>query len=185
MGKPGGLLDLEGHYASYSAYHSNAVNVGIHELVVWPIFLTAIMLLHLTAPFQHAAGVIAAAYGAYYFLLDRRAGAIAALLCFLCWAAGGALAAYLGFSVGRKVVLVVQLFCWSMQLVGHGVFEKRTPAPRDNLVQALLLVPFLVVLQSLHTFGGYEPYPGFHDRVGKLTVKARKEWEDKHAKKSS
>ncbi|KAJ1279685.1 hypothetical protein BS78_04G173500 [Paspalum vaginatum] len=87
MAKPDGLLYLEGHYASYSAYHSNAVNVGIHELVVWPIFLTAIMLLHLAAPFEH-------------------------------------------------VVLVVQLFCWSKQLVSHGVFEKQTPAPRDNLVQA-------------------------------------------------
>lgn len=99
----GGLLDLEGHYAFYGAYHSNPVNVGIHELFVWPIFLTALLLLHLTAPFAHAAGIGAAVYGAYYFLLDRRAGALAALLCFLCWAASGALATRLGFSVGWKV----------------------------------------------------------------------------------
>jgi len=105
MAKPrgGGLLDLEGRYAFYGAYHSNPVNVGIHELFVWPIFLTALMLLHLTAPSAHAAGIGAAVYAAYYFLLDRRAGALAALLCYLCWAASGALAARLGFSVGWKV----------------------------------------------------------------------------------
>lgn len=102
-GGGGGLLDLEGHYAFYGAYHSNPVNVGIHELFVWPIFLTALMLLHLTAPSAHAAGIGAAVYAAYYFLLDRRAGALAALLCYLCWAASGALAARLGFSVGWKV----------------------------------------------------------------------------------
>lgn len=106
MAKPrggGGLLDLEGHYAFYGAYHSNPVNVGIHELFVWPIFLTALMLLHLTAPSTHAAGISAAVYAAYYFLLDRRAGALAALFCYLCWAASGALSARLGFSVGWKV----------------------------------------------------------------------------------
>jgi hypothetical protein len=102
-GGGGGLLDLEGHYAFYGAYHSNPVNVGIHELFVWPIFLTALMLLHLTAPSAHAAGIGAAVYAAYYFLLDRRAGALAALLCYLCWAASGTLAARLGFSVGWKV----------------------------------------------------------------------------------
>lgn len=184
-GGGGGLLDLEGHYAFYGAYHSNPVNVGIHELFVWPIFLTALMLLHLTAPSTHAAGISAAVYAAYYFLLDRRAGALAALLCYLCWAASGALAARLGFSVGWKVVLVAQLFCWIMQFIGHGVFEKRAPALLDNLVQAFLMAPFFVLLEILHTFGGYEPYPGFHDKVSKLIEEARKEWEDKKSKKSS
>ncbi|CAM0149271.1 unnamed protein product [Urochloa decumbens] len=182
MEKPsggGGLLDLEGHYAFYGAHHSNSVNVDIHEFFVWPIFLTALLLLHLTAPSVHAAGIGAATYGAYYFLLDRHAGAIAA---FLCWAASGALAARLGFSVGWKVVLVAQLFCWTMQFIGHG---KRAPALLDNLVQAFLMAPFFVLLEILHTFGGYEPYPGFHDKVTKLIEKARKEWEDKHSKKSS
>ena len=44
--------------------------------------------------------------GQYAFLLDRRAGALAALLCFLCWAASGALTSRLGFSVGWKVGIV-------------------------------------------------------------------------------
>ncbi|TVU29556.1 hypothetical protein EJB05_21126 [Eragrostis curvula] len=160
----GGLLDLEGHFAFYGAYHSNPVNVGIHEVFVWPIFFTALLLLHLTAPFAHAAGIGAAIYGAYYFLLDRRAGALAAFFCFLCWAASGALATHLGFSVGWK---------------------KRAPALFDNLVQAFLMAPFFVLLEILHTYAGYEPYPGFHAKVSKLIEEARKEWEDKKSKKSS
>ncbi|KAL6634618.1 hypothetical protein ACP70R_027289 [Stipagrostis hirtigluma subsp. patula] len=187
-GGGGGLLDLEGHYAFYGAYHSNPVNVGIHELFVWPILFTAMMLLHLTAPFPHAAGIGAAVYGTYYFLLDRRAGALAALLVFLCWAVSGALAARLGFSVGWKacmVVLVAQLVSWTMQFIGHGVFEKRAPALLDNLVQAFLMAPFFVLLEILHTYAGYEPYPGFHAKVTKLIEEARKEWEDKKGKKRS
>jgi hypothetical protein len=43
----------------------------------------------------------------------------------------------------------------------------------------------LCLFQILHTFGGYEPYPGFHDKVSKLIEEARKEWEDKKSKKSS
>ncbi|KAF0928998.1 hypothetical protein E2562_011086 [Oryza meyeriana var. granulata] len=186
MAKPrggGGLLDLERHFAFYGAYHSNAVNVFIHTLFVWPIFLTALLLLHLTSPFAHAAAAGAAVYGAFYILLDRRAGVLAALLCFLCWAASGALAARLGFSAGWKVVLVAQLFCWTMQFIGHGVFEKRAPALLDNLVQAFLMAPFFVLLEALHKFVGYEPYPGFHANVQKLIDEARKEWEEKKVKK--
>jgi hypothetical protein len=99
----GGRLDLEGHYAFYDAYHNNTVNVGIHELFVWPIFLTGLMLLHLTAPSSHAADISAMIHGAYYFLLDHRVGTLGAFLCFLCWSVSGALATRLGFSVGWKV----------------------------------------------------------------------------------
>ena len=74
-----------------------------------------------------------------------------------------------------KVVLVAQLVCWTMQFIGHGVFEaslchaisldtmyfvitpidlqtlsslqKRAPALLDNLVQAFLMAPFFVLLE--------------------------------------
>uniref|UniRef100_A0A453GDN2 DUF962 domain-containing protein n=1 Tax=Aegilops tauschii subsp. strangulata TaxID=200361 RepID=A0A453GDN2_AEGTS len=104
MAGGGGFLDLERHFAFYGAYHSNPVNVFIHALFVWPIFLTALLLLHLAAPFPRAAAVFTAVYGAFYVSLDRRSGALAALLCLLCWAASSALAARLGFSVGWKAM---------------------------------------------------------------------------------
>uniref|UniRef100_M8AW40 Endoplasmic reticulum membrane protein C16E8.02 n=1 Tax=Aegilops tauschii TaxID=37682 RepID=M8AW40_AEGTA len=164
MAGGGGFLDLERHFAFYGAYHSNPVNVFIHALFVWPIFLTALLLLHLAAPFPRAAAVFTAVYGAFYVSLDRRSGALAALLCLLCWAASSALAARLGFSVGWK---------------------KRAPALIDNLVQALMMAPYFVLLEILHKFAAYEPYPGFHANVQKLIDAKRKEWADKKAKKMS
>ena len=87
--------------------------------------------------------------------------------------------------VFSQVVLVAQLFCWTMQFIGHGVFEKRAPALIDNLVQALMMAPYFVLLEILHKFAAYEPYPGFHANVQKLIDAKRKEWADKKAKKMS
>ncbi|KAI4992982.1 hypothetical protein ZWY2020_007295 [Hordeum vulgare] len=47
-----GFLNLELHVAFYGAYHNNPINVFIHALFVWPIFLTALLLLDLTVSFR-------------------------------------------------------------------------------------------------------------------------------------
>ncbi|CAN6238435.1 unnamed protein product [Urochloa humidicola] len=73
------LLDLERHdvLCFYGAYHSrsdNQTSVSTHTLVIWPVFLlVAALLLHLVAPFPHAAAVCAGLYVAYCFILDRAA----------------------------------------------------------------------------------------------------------------
>lgn len=43
---------------------------------------------------------------------------------------------------------------WGIQFVGHGVWERKAPALKDNLVQALFLAPFFVWLECLF-WGGY------------------------------
>nr|XP_009404089.2 PREDICTED: uncharacterized endoplasmic reticulum membrane protein YGL010W-like isoform X2 [Musa acuminata subsp. malaccensis] len=157
----GEMLDLEKHFAFYGAYHSNPTNVLIHTLFVWPIFYTSLLLFHFTPPLLDlpswlGGGVLAVdlglafavAFGLFYVLMDRRAGSLAAILCVLCWAGSGCLASRLGFSLAWKVVLVAQLFCWTGQFLGHGLFEKRAPALLDNLVQALLTAPFFVLLEK-------------------------------------
>ncbi|KAI7978814.1 putative endoplasmic reticulum membrane protein C16E8.02 [Camellia lanceoleosa] len=45
------------------------------------------------------------------------------------------------------VVLAAQLFCWTGQFIGHGIFEKRAPALLDNLAQAFLMAPYFVFLE--------------------------------------
>ncbi|CAA6665207.1 unnamed protein product [Spirodela intermedia] len=172
-----GLLDLEKHYAFYGAYHGNPVNVLIHVLFVWPIFFSALLLFYFTPPFFHVAkplglplvfnfgSVVAAFYALFYLLLERKAGSLAALLCILCWVGSSILGSHLGFSLGWKLGLVVQLFCWTGQFIGHGVFEGRAPAILDNLFQALVTGPLFVLLEALQSFFTYEPYPGFHAKV--------------------
>lgn len=76
-----------------------------------------------------------------------------------------------------QVVLVAQILCWTVQFIGHGIFEVtnffvcdmvndlsdwlylklnhvlqgRAPALLDNLVQAFLMAPFFVLLE-VHNF---------------------------------
>lgn len=193
-GNEWGLFDLEKHFAFYGAYHSNQANVIIHTLFVWPIFFTALILWHFTPPLLHLPSpplniglgfLFALLYGLFYFLMDIKAGSLAALLCLLCWVGSDLLAAQLGFSLAWKVVLAAQLFCWTGQFIGHGVFEKRAPALLDNLSQALLMAPFFVLLEVLQSFFGYEPYPGFHASVKAKIDADRKEWEASKQKKAS
>ncbi|KAF8653039.1 hypothetical protein HU200_062477 [Digitaria exilis] len=66
------LLDLETEDVLF--VYGDCISVATHAIVFWPIFfLAAAMLLHLVAPFPHAAAVCAGLYGAYCFFLDRAA----------------------------------------------------------------------------------------------------------------
>lgn len=191
------MFDLEKNYAFYGAYHSNKVNILIHMLFVWPIFFSAILILNFTPSFFNLppitlslSGVhllliinfgflITLIYSLFYIFLDVKAGSLAAFLCFFSWVFSSFLAQLLGFSLAWKVVLVVQLVCWTGQFIGHGVFEKRAPALLDNLLQAFLLAPFFVLLEALQNCFRYEPYPGFHHTVKAMIEADINEWQAK------
>lgn len=196
MGKIG-LFDLEKHFAFYGAYHSNPINVAIHMFLVWPILFTAILILYFTpSVFNFSFSIfgshfslalnfgffLAVVYSVFYVCLDPKAGSLAAFLCMLCWVASSFLAGFLGFSLAWKVVLVAQIVCWTEQFIGHGVFEKRAPALLDNLVQALIMAPFFVLLEALQNFFHYEPYPGFHAKVQAKIEAEIGEWQEKKQK---
>jgi len=196
-----GLFDLERHFAFYGAYHSDSINVLIHTIFVWPILFTTLVLLYFTPALYTPSPQIGLfqsgflvfnfgflftlIYAFFYVAFDKRAGALAALLCFVCWVGASFLASRLGFSLAWKVVLAAQLLCWTAQFIGHGVFEKRAPALLDNLLQAFLMAPFFVLLEVLQTFCGYEPYSGFHASVRAKIDAERKEWQSKKQKKNS
>ncbi|OVA08971.1 Protein of unknown function DUF962 [Macleaya cordata] len=203
MARRSGLLDLEKHFAFYGAYHNNPVNIFIHTLLVWPIFFTSLVLLYFTPALFNLPHIEISAFGnninlvsnlglfftliyaLYYFLLDMKAGSFAAVLCFFCWVGASSLASTLGFSLAWKVVLAAQLFCWTGQFIGHGVFERRAPALFDNLSQAFLMAPFFVLLEVLQIVFHYEPYPGFHASVQAKIDEEIKEWKEKQKKKNS
>ena len=54
------------------------------------------------------------------------------------------------------ITLSLQLLSWSAQLLGHYVFEHRSPALLDNLFQAFLLAPMFVFMEFLFAMG-YRP----------------------------
>ncbi|KAI3720219.1 hypothetical protein L6452_21132 [Arctium lappa] len=195
-----GFLDLDKHFAFYSAYHSNSINIIIHMIFVWPIFFTAVLLFNfIPAPFDfpnfqfsafdrdfivffNFAFFLTLIYAVFYICLDFKAGSLAALLCLFCWIAGSVLASLLGFQLAWKVVLVVQLVSWIAQFIGHGVFERRAPALLDNILQAFLMAPFFVLFETLEILFGYEPYPGFHVRVAAMVDAETEDWRNKKAK---
>ncbi|KAL3640562.1 hypothetical protein CASFOL_015530 [Castilleja foliolosa] len=190
-----GLFNLEEQFAFYGSYHSNPINIIIHMIFVWPIVFTFLILLYFTPPlFElwdqsllvfNCGFLFTLIYAFYYVSLDRKAGSLAALLIFLCWVGSSVLAHRLGFSLAWKVVLASQLLCWTWQFVGHGVFETGSCALLDNLAQAFLMAPFFVLLEALQSAFGYEPYPGFHDRVQAEIDAEIKDWKDKKQKKNT
>ncbi|CAL0327631.1 unnamed protein product [Lupinus luteus] len=192
-----GLFDLEKHFAFYGAYHSNPINVLIHVLFVWPILFTTFVLFYFTPPLSSAFSfphpvlvfnfgfLFAVVYALFYAFMDIKAGSFAAFLTLIAWVGSSFVANSLGYSLAWKVVLAAQLFCWTGQFIGHGVFEKRAPALLDNLAQALIMAPFFVVLEVLESSFGYEPYPGFHTKVKARIEADIKKWQEKKLKKAS
>lgn len=193
------LFDLENHFAFYGAYHSNPVNILIHMLFVWPILFSNLMLLHYTPCFFNLPKIefcdhspldlnlgflVTVFYALFYVAMDKKAGTLGAFLCFFCWVASSSVCYHLGFSLAWKVAVAAQVFCWTGQFIGHGVFEKRSPALLDNLAQAFLMAPYFVLLEVLQSFFGYEPYPGFHASVKRKIDANITAWKEKKQKKS-
>ncbi|BAF26483.1 Os10g0407200 [Oryza sativa Japonica Group] len=162
-----GLEHLERRYAFYAAYHSNPANVLVHAVCVWPILLTAMLPLRYAPPLPllrfycplcrqylpvQLGFPVAVALGAYYALMDRRAGAAAAALCVAGWAAGTLLADAAGLWTFRdawRPLLTAQAVLWSAQFFSHAFFEKRRPALVDGPVQAVVTAPLFVFIEVI------------------------------------
>uniref|UniRef100_A0A0E0LV61 DUF962 domain-containing protein n=1 Tax=Oryza punctata TaxID=4537 RepID=A0A0E0LV61_ORYPU len=169
-----GVLDLEAQFAFFRSQHRHPVNAAAHALLAWPILFTNLLILHFLPLPLDPALALALAYAAAYVAVDLRAGALAGILFVVGWAASRALAARLGLALAWKLVLATQLFCWTWQFLGHGLFEasKLPLAPFEwpavsDLPEVFLMEPFLILLQILNKHFGYEPYPGFSKNVDK------------------
>jgi len=196
------VFDVEKQFAFYGAYHSNSINFLIHTIIAWPVFFSFLVLTAFTPalgllpfppgtfPFQeymilNLSFVVAVVNAFVYIMLDKKAGTLAGALCLLCWVGSNALAQSLGFSLAWKVVLVSELIFVTPAVIGHGIFEKRTPAVLDNLIGVFVMEQFFVLLEVLQNFFGYEPYPGFQKAVQARVQADIKEWTVKKQEKSA
>ncbi|KAG0051781.1 hypothetical protein BGZ83_003307 [Gryganskiella cystojenkinii] len=169
------IFDLKYQLKEYATHHNNSVNIGIHltciPLIVWSALIFAAKTGPLfSAPSASAAGGVLlklyqtlppnlsilwmAAYCIYYIKLDKFAGLIATP--FFMGAAKHATHFLASNPNAAKIATLVQIFAWSAQFIGHGVFEKRAPKLLDNLLQALVLGPYFVVYEVLFSLG-YRP----------------------------
>ena len=94
-------------------------------------------------------------YATGYLLLEPVAGALLAPLLLGSTAGANFLTSTYGARATYAAV-AVHVLSWGAQFIGHGVYEGRAPALRDNLAQALFLAPFFVWMELLFACG-YRP----------------------------
>ncbi|KAL4448126.1 hypothetical protein ABPG75_005345 [Micractinium tetrahymenae] len=174
MGLFGFNLSLKDQLVFYGSYHSNPLNQLIHFIFVPAIWWTVAVWLAYTPPAfsfdlaphlpeccaslaQHlqfnGSFFLAAAYSAYYLLLEPLAG--------LSWAGLVALPLWGLANWFRAAVpsawawaLGLHLFSWFAQIVfGHQMAEGRKPALLDSFFQSLVLAPLFVWFELLWRLG--------------------------------
>ncbi|KYQ93241.1 hypothetical protein DLAC_05891 [Tieghemostelium lacteum] len=163
-------INLVDQAASYGAYHNNNVNKFIHIVFVPLIVYTILIFLNyasipvLLEPYLNILHQI----HPYYLPLSIStpvAIALALFYCFLDIRVGGAATFWLLFAnvYAQKAIItfgpqtlqyaiILHIFSWITQFVGHGVFEGRRPALIDNIFQ-VFIAPFFVTLEVLFLVG--------------------------------
>jgi uncharacterized membrane protein YGL010W len=144
---------LVGHFERYAAFHRHPVNRLLHKLAIpLIVFHIAVMLdwvvlarvPGLPRPLT-LAHLVVAAIAVWYLSLDVALGLLMSLLYLACLP--------LGWMTPRPVVVAIAVLGWTVQLVGHSVFEKRSPAFLTNLLQALV-GPLYFVARGLGVWRG-------------------------------
>ncbi len=135
---------LDHLWADYEAHHRTGGNkwchlAGIPLIIIGLLALTSVEVFRAGAWPVEAALLLVGIAGGVYLWLEARLGA--AMLAVL-------LALYLGARLLEwRVALALFVLGWVFQFIGHGVYEKRSPAFFGNL--AHLLVGPLWVLNSV------------------------------------
>ena len=154
------MKTLHDHLSGYAAYHRDPRNIATHFVGVPMIVVGVATLLSRPAFATFAvadtgitlspAVLAIAATVAFYLRLDRRFGAVMAVLMGLAGLAGATLAAQTT-AVWLSAGLGLFAVGWVIQLVGHA-FEGKKPAFADDLM-GLVVGPLFVVAEAAFAAG--------------------------------
>ena len=152
--------DVQSLFAAYGKYHSHPVNIAIHVIFV-PVLLVTAMSLARLAPIGkddpanlmqiHVGFVVLTMWLGMYLYLEPVGGVCAVLL----YVPGYMLGNYFYIVLGPEHVqtmVLVHLFSWVIQFIGHGVFENRRPALFDNLFLTMA-APLFAILEVQFALG--------------------------------
>ncbi|ODV91323.1 hypothetical protein CANCADRAFT_3031 [Tortispora caseinolytica NRRL Y-17796] len=132
------------------------------------------LLTFLTSPFANAGFLVAVIYSTFYCALDFMVGLMSSLALIQASVKSVELLAW-DSRTATKYALIVHIACWIAQFIGHGVFEGRSPALFDSLLQSLTLAPFFVVYEILFSLGyRRDLHKRVMNRVGKNILQFRK-----------
>ena len=124
----------------YKAYHKNEVNINIHKICV-PILLATAYALLPTINFY-----INLFYTVNYLLFDVFSKKSVYSAVYLQAIYGSGLLMNEIFS--NNQLYIIHGLSWILQILGHKVYEKNTPAFLDNLYDSLLFAPYVVFLET-------------------------------------
>jgi len=165
-----GLFNLKKQLTFYGAYHSNPINITIHEVCV-PILLWTFQVLATAVPMPsffpsihvtfnqyldfelNWSTIHAIAYVVYYFALEPTATALYVPQMTLSLLTATAFA---HTNDALKYAAALHVSSWIAQFIGHYGPEGRSPALLDNIIGAVVLAPFFVHLEVLFALG-YKP----------------------------
>jgi uncharacterized membrane protein YGL010W len=140
---------LQAWFREYDEYHRHPMNRATHKiaipLIVFHIVAMCGWLPLIPASLMPAGGasitlghVVIVAATAFYLSVSALYAAIMLVFSAAALWLSLAMEARLGTDVARAAVVGIAIFGWVVQLAGHAVWEKRSPAFMRNLVQALI-----------------------------------------------
>ena len=135
---------LQAWFREYDDYHSHPMNRVTHKIAIPLIVFHIIAMcgwvrLAQTGDQTWTLGHVAlAATMVFYVPLSRLYALLMLVAGLACLQLGHWLDGALGVPQARLVVVAIAVFGWVVQLAGHAVWEKRSPAFLKNLLQALV-----------------------------------------------
>lgn len=147
---------VQAWFTEYDATHGHPMNRVTHKLAI-PAIVFHILAMLSWIPLGQAGGVALnggqlalVLVTVFYLRYSAVYGVLMGLFGALCLYAAGALDSALGTSEARAVVVGVAIVGWVVQLAGHAIWEKRSPAFVRNLVQALVGPIYFIALLMGH-----------------------------------
>eukprot|EP01126_Amoeba_proteus_P006158 TRINITY_DN1213_c0_g2_i3.p1 TRINITY_DN1213_c0_g2~~TRINITY_DN1213_c0_g2_i3.p1 ORF type:complete len:197 (+),score=25.12 TRINITY_DN1213_c0_g2_i3:51-641(+) len=178
------MLDVAKHLAFYGSYHSDPINILTHIVCVPAIetvtFGLGVQLSkHLAERFTifrplldlgvNLTSVYAACIVPFYLALEPLSGSLRSVIVYAQYSFIKRLVESPPANLTRNLLLI-KGFGWLFQIIAHKFFEGRAPALLDNLLQAVVLAPYFVLLEIMFFFG-YKPT--LKKRVDQLVKKAK------------
>ena len=128
----------------YADFHQHPMNRLTHKVAIPLIVFHIIAMLDWISLTQVGDLTLTLAYPTYilgcawYLKMSPKIGVILSILYALCFP--------IAWVTPRYVVVLIAIIGWLIQLAGHVVWEKRSPAFLTNLLQALVGPAFFVAL---------------------------------------
>lgn len=170
------LLSLDRQYSFYRHYHSNTINRRIHYVGVPILMITAFAILssfQLANSALNLAHPVVGFYVVYGFLLNAQLGITFLPVILLCYAGSIAFKNATGPANVIVPALLLHLLGWFLQFAGHFVFEHKSPALFQSVVQSVTAAPIVLWMDIVFSFGFM---PDLKARINRahIVAKARK-----------